>query len=364
MVILLPTYKRTIVIPYVIQSILQCDVRGFDERVLILVVNNHYPDKAVIEDVLGNCEVMQPFEIKAIHRQQPLAAIESWFMAIFDHALENEVIVLLGDDDLLLPRSIRRVREVLTKHQADMVVTDYYNRIYFSLDAQSFVFVGDELPSLPRSTQEVVPFSFMPSHALPASFISTHAYRNTQAFREGYEQAIAWCRTQHWAPWVFTSGLLPTWMSFAIKRHGGSVLKLPEKNVIRGHLLSDLLKQEYADGGSTVFYALLDYQMFTCAEVHEDQSVLEANKQICMNTIQAGALDLLLTRAVSSEIKCNAIRHARLKWLSIIVSRKAILGGLLYLLKRLPMMRGWRVRQALTKQAQPTSKLMEFISSL
>lgn len=364
MIVLLPTFNRTQVLPWVIESILQSDVSGINERILILLVNNFYPGKQAIDEIINPIKFMSPFECVVIHREQKLVAVESWFKAIFEYAHEDEIIVMLGDDDLLLPKTLKRCFETIDACQADMLVTDYFSRLYFSADGSNFVFIGDDLTTMTATHATATDFNFTPEHALPASFVSIHGYKNTESFRKGHEQAITWCRSQHWAPWAFASGLLPTWMSFAVHAQGGKVLKLPEKTVVRGHIISDLLKQEYSDGGSTVFYALLDYQMFTSQALHENRALLEANKRVCLNTIEAKLADLLMTSAVTWKTKNEALRQSDLRWMDLIWNRRFVMGTFFYFLTKIPFVKGWRVRQALKRRSQSTRELMQFLKSL
>jgi hypothetical protein len=364
MIILLPTYKRTKVLKYVINSILDNEVIHINERVLILIVNNNFSQKNEIQGIINTVTYDTPFSIIVVHQEKLIVAVESWFGEIFKYAFENEIIVMHGDDDLMLPNKLKKSYDAVKSSNADMIITDYYQRLYFSKNTRKYLFIGDKLDIENASELKIVDFNFTPEHSLPASFISSHIYVNSEAMRKGYSQALEWCKTQSWAPWEFASGLLPTWMSFAIHKQGGKVCKLNYKTVVRGQLISELLEQEYADGGSTVFYSLLYYQLFKNNKIHENKNILIQNRDICLDSIKSRSLDLLLNKTISKNNKNDAMHHAGITWLELIMSRKFIFGSVKFLISKISILKGARVRLTSILYSQPTNELKHFLRSL
>ena len=131
MIVLIPSYKRTDILPLVIRSVVSCDITDIDERIVLLVVNNYFPNKEIIDTIIEDCEFPEEITCKVIHRKEAKIPIESWFSAIFTVAQDNEVVCLLGDDDLLMPWGLKNRYRQITESNADMLLTDYYDHIFF-----------------------------------------------------------------------------------------------------------------------------------------------------------------------------------------------------------------------------------------
>lgn len=354
MLILLPSYKRTAILPWVIQSILQCDTQGIDERVCILLVNNYFPNKTIIEEIIAKLEFKDHFCCEVIHREKTLPAVESWFNAIFERACENEVIMLLGDDDLMLPWGLKNRYQAITEHKVDMLVSDFYERVYFSEDGANCVLIADE-PIKVKGTPRISAMEYVPiAHHRTASFVSSHCYRNTQALRDGYEKAISWSATQDWVPYAFASGNLPLYMSYSVRQCGGQVVSFKEKSTLRGALFSEIISQEYSDGCSTAFYCLLLYQMFSNQKLHEDNKIMAECKKTYLNWLQTNGFDLLTGRIVQSTVLLKTIARSGLK-LGDLVRPWLFLKGMTFsLLKYLPGVRGFCVKRELGRNSVMT----------
>ena len=107
MVVLIPSYRRTNTLPHVVQSVLNADVSNIEDRILILIVNNYYPNQMIVDNIVGELNLGSRFTCKVIHRKETMIALESWFEALFSIAYEDEVVFLLGDDDILLPWGLK-----------------------------------------------------------------------------------------------------------------------------------------------------------------------------------------------------------------------------------------------------------------
>lgn len=364
MIILLPSYKRTAILPWVIQSILQCDTKGIDERICILIVNNYYPNKDTIENIVAKLHFKQQFCCEIIHRERTLPAVESWFSAIFDKAYPNEVIMLHGDDDLMLPWGLKNRYRAMLDNKADMLISNFYQRVYFTEDGEKYALITGE--NINREDESrVTEWEYLPSNHQRASFITNHCYRNSEVFKAAFEQAIALSQTQDWVPVAFSTGSLPLYMSFTVRKCGGVVLNLSEKSVLRGALVSETITSEYADGCSTAFYSLLLYQMFDAQDMHEDKKIIECYKNLYLNSIQHSSFTLLTNRSVTIAVTCKTITRAGLKITDLFRPLLIFKGVIYHLLRTMPGIRGFRVKRELRlNSAKSTSGLLAMLYSI
>jgi hypothetical protein len=319
MVVLLPSYKRTDILPLVIRSVVACDITDIDERIVLLVVNNYFPNKEIVNSIIKDCEFPKEIKCKVIHRKEAKVPIESWFSAIFTVAQEDEVVCLLGDDDILMPWGLKNRYRQITESNADMLLTDYYDHIFFFDKGKQYRLDGD-LSNF--SSQEIVPvdWEYMPKEHPNASFMSNHCYRNTKHFRLGYETTMTWSRAQSWAPLEIASGNCPFYMAYAIKSVGGSVMAANEKNVLRGSVVEEALIQDYADGGNSAFYALLIYNTFNNSELHEDLSVFDDLRRIYKRSFFGSALTILANENITFSVLYKTMKSSNISFLQIFLS--------------------------------------------
>lgn len=261
MLIILPSYKRTDILPWVIKSILRCDVSNITERKKVLVVNNFPANRDIVDGIVGQFMDEVNFTCCAIHRQVTMPGIDSWFSAVSEYADEDEVIFLLGDDDLMLPWGLKeRYREIM-ECKADMLLSDFADRIYFFEKGQKY-WMPDSLPEKALQDKCARQWEFWPAKHPEASFMSNHCYRNTACFRRGLDLAFAWCDSQSWLKREVRTGMLPFYLPYAITIAGGKVASLKSKCVIRGAVAEEAIKASYADGGNTAFYNLCAFDVF------------------------------------------------------------------------------------------------------
>lgn len=319
MVVLLPSYKRTDILPLVIRSVVSCDITDIDERIVLLVVNNYFPNKEIVDSIIEDCEFPKEITCKVIHRKEPKVPIESWFSAIFTVAQDNEVVCLLGDDDILMPWGLKNRYRQITESNADMLLTDYYDHIFFFDKGKQYRFDGD-LSNF--SSQEIAPvdWEYMPKDHPNASFMSNHCYRNTKNFRLGYETTMTWSRAQSWVPLVVASGNCPFYMAYAIKSVGGSVIATHEKNVLRGSVVEEALIQDYADGGNSSFYALLIYDTFNNSSLHRDLKAFEGLRRIYRRSFIINILTILTNKNIGFKSVYETMKSSNISFLQVFLS--------------------------------------------
>lgn len=350
MIILLPSYKRTSILSLVIDSILLCETDGIEERICIVIVNNYYPNKSIIEDIVSEKSFRGQFSYKIIHREVTLPAVESWFAAIFESAAENEVVFLHGDDDLMLPWGLKNRFQAISSTNADMLISDFYQRVYFSDDGKQYALISDE-PICRITDSRLTEWQFCANHHPRASFISNHCFRNTSLLKSAFETAILWSKTQDWVPYAFATGSLPLYMSFAVHHCGGKVVDLSTKCVLRGALVSETTSREYADGCSTAFYSLLLYQIFNSCKVHEDAYIIDSHKKIYLESIRANIISLLIDRPTSWSVIRETLDRSELDLRQIVKPSHFIRGSVMACLKKIPGMRGFRVKKAIKQNS-------------
>lgn len=360
MIVLIPSYKRVEILHWVIRSVLNCDIQGINERILILVVNNYYPNKEKINSILAQFNFDGNFENQVIHRKKTLPAVESWFSAIFSMADENEVVILLGDDDILLPWGLKNRYRQIEKIQADMLLSDFYQRLYFYEGGEK-CWLSCEMPKFPVKATDAVPWGYLPANHPEASFISNHCYRNTETFRKGFAVAMSWCKTQEWVPIEYATGNLPFYMAYAIKSCSGKVVALHEKSVLRGSIVNEAMLQEYSDGGNTAFYALLIYEIFSNKNLHNDITIFEALHQVYRQAFVGGFLSIFLNRRIGLNVLKKTIKHAGIRFRDVLDPK--LLLNFYVILRMIPGLRGYRLKKiGKSGMIKNTCELIDFVS--
>lgn len=359
MIVLIPSYKRIDILNIVIRSVLDCDTKGIDERILILIANNFFPNKQVIDSIASNFIFKNNFEYKIIHREKTIPAIENWFSAIFSTAKEDEVICLLGDDDILMPWGLANRYHQIRHSQADMLLSDFYQRLYF-FEGGKKCWLDCEMPSPPDTDISAVPWEYLPANHPEASFMSNHCYRNTESFRRGFECAMIWCRTQEWVPVELATGNCPFYLAYAIKSSGGKVVALHEKDVLRGSLADEAMSQDYSDGGNTSFYCLLIYNTFSNATLHHNLNIFRSLRMIYKKAFIGGIVSILGNRKIQYLLLKETMSHS--KFGNIQLFSWAILNNTFVLLKMIPFLRGYRLkRRAKTGSLKNTEEFLSLI---
>lgn len=341
MLIIIPSYKRTDILTLVIKSVLRCDVSDISERKKIIVANNYYPNREIVDSIVSQFGADPNFICTALHRTETMVAIDNWFSAIAEHAFENEVVFLLGDDDLMMPWGLRdRYREIV-KNGADMLLSDFADRIYFFNNGRKYWLSG----SFPREEQQektAHSWEFYPADHPEASFMSNHCYRNSAGFRKGLEVALAWCDSQHWLDRGVRTSMLPFYLPYTISVSGGTVVSLRSKCVFRGAIADEAIKSSYAAGGNTTFYNLCAYDTFANRSLQMDEVRLARVCSMWRLPIIRGYLTMIFDKEVPLPILTQTFNHSGLKKRDLVSPH--ILRGAVQVGVRLLGLRGLRLR--------------------
>jgi hypothetical protein len=359
MIVLIPSYKRTEILHWVIQSVVQCDTQGIDERILILIVNNYYPNREEIDSVVSGFRFEGHFQCEIIHREKTLPAIESWFSAMFSKAAENEVVILLGDDDILLPWGLSSRYRAISKQKADMLISNFCQRMYF-FDRGEKYWADFRMPAAPTGGGQALPWVYEPSQHARLTFVSNHCYRNTAGFRKGLETAVGWCKAQNWVPVECATGNLPGYLPFAIKQSGGSVISTDEVTVIRGSIVEETKYQEYSDAGNTSFYCLLIFNTFNNSTLHPDLSIYNETRHIHLRAFLSGVVGILTNNRISKRALWDTVRRSGISIQDMLTPE--LLNNWVSFAKMLPGIRGYRLKQVARNGHLATTR--EFILNL
>jgi len=361
MIVLIPSYKRTEILHWVIRSVVDCDTRGIDERILILVVNNYFPNRQVVDSIISGFNFENNFECRVIHREEKMPAIESWFSAIFATAHEDEVVCLLGDDDILLPWGLKNRYHQISQSKADMLLSDFYQRLYFFQRGEK-CWLDCEIPTPPVVDVPAVPWDYLPAKHPEASFMSNHCYRNTESFRRGFETAMTWCQAQDWVPFEFATGNSPFYMAYAIKSSGGKVVALHEKDVLRGSVADEAMFQDYADGGNTAFYCLLIFNTFANKALHADLEVFDELRLIYRRAFLGGFLSIINNKRISIATCMETMRHSGINF-SELLARES-LSNVHGILRMILGLRGYHLKKrAKSDTLKHTHELLQIVKN-
>jgi len=361
-IILIPTYQRTEILPWVIRSVINCDTQGIDERILILIVNNSPPSRQTVDSIIAQFRFEKNFECRSIHRDKTLPAIESWFSAMFANAEENEVVCLLGDDDIILPWGLKNRYQQIMEQQADMLLSDFYQRIYFYTSGEKCWLAGD-FPVRPVDGLSAVPWDYLPAQHPEASFLSNHCYRNTESFRKGFEVAMSWCQAQDWVPVKFATGMLPLYLAYAIQSSCGAVIALHEKDVLRGSVFDEAIIQDHTDGGNGAFFSLLVCDTFANGELHSDLQAFTAMRSMYKRSFVSACLSILSNKNISINLLKKTIHHSGIGFRDFFVREG--LSNIYAILREVPWLRGYRLKKkGRSGTLQNTADIIKSLSKL
>jgi hypothetical protein len=311
MLIIVPSYKRSECLHWVLKSIYQCEVSEITEKKRIVVVNNHPPSREIVDRIVGAFACDTTIACHTLHRKETIAATDNWFSAVSEFAAEGETVVFLGDDDLMLPWGLQsRIREIKF-HQADMLLSDFADRIYF-FDKGRKYWMSGPMPSEANQATSACSWDFYPAKHPEASFIGNHCYRNTPGFRRGLELAFAWCDSQAWLDRKVRTSMLLFYLPYAITLAGGKVISLHAKCVLRGASADEAIQSTYSEGGNVIFFNLCAYDVFANRGLPKYTERLALVCAHFERSIRCGFLPMLFDKNVSVVDLAATLKHAGL----------------------------------------------------
>ena len=318
MIVLLPSYKRTFLLHTVINSILNSSVSNIDENITILIVNNAPENKSIVNQITSSFKYKHKFKLEIIHRDKTMPGVYSWFDALGKKAKENEVICMLGDDDILYPLSLEKRYLALKEFKADMLLTKYTDRLYF-YDNGNKCFLDGKLETYNFKDYKGSKwlYSNYPSsgpRGSQPSFVSNHSYRYTSSLKKGLKKAYLWCDAQSDVSEDMRTGNIPFYLAYAIKASDGIVVECDFDGVIRGQVVEEIGFQEYADGGSTAFFNLLLYDTFSNKNIHDDLGLFKEIRDHFKNAFLTGFISILLNKKISNKVLCAYVKKCNISF--------------------------------------------------
>jgi hypothetical protein len=242
MLIVIPTYKRNHCLKWVLQSLVQCKTDNIFEPVRVLVVNNYPPAREQIKNIVASFVHEKRFSWDVLCREKTLSAVENWYSAISDRALEGEVVFLNSDDDLFYPWSLEYRFEAITNFEADLLLAQIDGYLYFSKQA-TMVYQPLAFPNVDNVTASLLGYGQIYSYSPQA--VSNHCYRNTNQFRAGLTKAMAWCQAQDWLDFNNQTQFITLYLPYAILLNGGKVAGLNKKCIILAKDIEEMRESKY-----------------------------------------------------------------------------------------------------------------------
>lgn len=359
MLIVIPTYKRNHCLKWVLQSLIQCKTDNIQESIRVLVVNNYPPAKDEIQSIVSTFSREVRFEWNVLSRDKTLPPIESWYSAITDNALPDEVVLLHGDDDLFYPWSLAVRFEAVTHLNADLLLAKIDSCLYFSKQATK-AYHYTAFPNVDSVSANLLDFgqifSYTPQH------LSNHCYRNTDNFRDGLAKAMSWCYAQDWMDFNNRTLYITLYLPYAILLTGGRVAGLNKKCIIRARDAEEIRESKYGvpswNHGFIHLCALGVLNNDELAPIKELDNIREQYSDQFLKWFLTYFFDKRVGfRKVKDTIKRIGYPVSRL--LSI-----KVLYGFDIIFKDIFKLRGFRLERNCSKNSVPTKMFMKSLASL
>ena len=136
-------------------------------------------------------------------------------------------------------------------------------------------------------------------------------------------------------------------MAYAIKSavRAGTVVSYQEKSVIRGSVVEQTFKQDYADGGNTAFFGLLIFNTFANESLHDDISSFSGLRQIYARSFIKNAVSVLPNDNAPLGMLYKTMKLSGITLWHFF--NPSVLGNLYSVLRMLPFLRGFRIKRSI-----------------
>lgn len=234
MLVVVPSHKRLPLLRWSILSVLRAGA-GIAGEKRLLVVGNHPPSNAETRVLMDRWCAEEPaaegWEVRFIGRQVAMDPVDSWYGAITEHAREDEVVFLHGDDDVVMPGGLKARIEAMESSGAPILVSRHLGPLIFRGEEECYP------PALPRPDLPVPPLELKLGHPFLgySPFIGNLAYRFGPEFRSILEMCSEECDRQTWLPRKERTLMLPYYLPLVALREGKKVAGLDHPCVIRGN---------------------------------------------------------------------------------------------------------------------------------
>lgn len=310
MLVVVPSYQRLQLLRWSLISVIRAgrDVTGSKRLVL---VSNHPPSneatRDLLADIVGSEKDAQAWETVFVGRKQSMDPVDGWYGAIMDHAREEEVVFLHGDDDLIMPGGLACREAALNAIDAPLLISAHRGPLVFLGNESCF---PPDLPS-PPPPPSPVSLKFGDPMLGYAPFIGNLAYRFGPEFRKILETCSTECDLQSWLPRKERTLMLPYYLPMVALRDGMRVTGLDHSCVIRGNGYEELVRSPYqVPGWNNGFLYGITLDFLSTGKCL-DCPGLEGDRQLYSALTAYGYYSVLEDSRIPSEIKREWIGRTR-----------------------------------------------------
>jgi hypothetical protein len=350
MIVFLPTYKRSAYLKTIIEFIVSTRFQIPNERKLLVINNNNYNDKVLVDSILNELCSNTDWQIKSFHHSEERTC-DIWYPIILKEALENELIFLLGDDDILLPDGIVNRFNLMNEENADFLLSQSFSRVFLLENGEKYYFPTPfKLDA--KLSYEVKDWVPTPSSIGNVAAVFNHAFRKNKLVEEAIILAISFCERQNFINPIYSYGLLPCYIPHAIKLLNGKVLESSEIAVLRGAIVEETISSDYSDGGTSSFYSLILANTFSKIDFSSFIKNQEKFVDHFLTSWRMTFWDNLISKSIKlSEMK-NLLSDMSYDW-TILFRRTLISLNILHIF---PFFRAFRLKQAIKNKSNLVSK--------
>jgi len=362
MLIVLPFYDRLKIFPLVLDSIISSGIEDIQENVKLVVVNNNHKLIKEVDDCIKNLKNNGDVDIFSVHRNPPMAPLDSWFDAIKNFSVEGEAVALIGDDDLAVKGGFKKRLDALEVNKCDFLLCKYFDRLFFYDNIKSFWYSGEDNIINNFKNLIVEEYVYTEPNGVEASFMSNHTYRNSKHLWDGFELAKRWAseHEDRGIPSSLATATIPFYLSYTIAIVGGTINQANIYPVIRGGIVEDITSRQYSGGGSTALFGLLNLDVLSNKVKTLDQNSFKLLKNRFEKAITKGIIGIIFSKDIKINILLYLLKSSNFR-LSNLVSLTLFFNVFL-LISKIKFLRGFRLKRV--KNLESYTNLDNFIKKV
>jgi hypothetical protein len=248
MLVVLPTYKRIDLLPFVIESILNSEIEGIAEKLRLVVTNNYFPLKEQIEDIVlqfkSNLSINSKWEISLLHHDPSIPAVDNWYGIILNFADDNEVVLLHGDDDVLHKSFLQKRYNLIKESGADLLLTKVYSGATYINKTQVHLF-PDYFKTNINSSGNWELLNEKNYNNYGNVFIGSHTYCFTHSLKKIILNVFQWTKEQNFIDYDTRNIMFPYYLLLSCFRSNLKVCGGDFIGCIRGTSLSEKINSNF-----------------------------------------------------------------------------------------------------------------------
>ncbi|KHJ39126.1 hypothetical protein PBAC_07260 [Pedobacter glucosidilyticus] len=278
MLVIIPTYKRIDSLYWVLVSIMNCSLPMFKSKPRIAIINNYPPNKLQIDLLINkikiNYESNVNWEFIAVHRTNTLPPVENWYTAVFDLALEDEVVLFVGDDDPITKTSLSVRYNAIKETNSTMVFGKVIFGLFFSNNCDKILLT--EKKKLNKPEKDIKCLDFKDIWNWTAIHISNHCFVYNSTFKSAYKKAINWCNKQTAGKYENRLLFITYYLPLAILLENGKIVGVEDEVVYRGMSIEEIRKARYSIRSWNLGYISgLAYNMLSNEDLNNIEGLAE-----------------------------------------------------------------------------------------